>query len=85
VNKVFEYAGGRVRCTKRVADSLATSTDTVFRTQVFAFNELDQLVRSLPYADGYSVVLPLYSEGDEALELDTLTVTGCESRAADVR
>ncbi|HEX6809757.1 MAG TPA: hypothetical protein VF118_17350 [Gemmatimonadaceae bacterium] len=41
---------------------------------MFAFNELETLVRSLRYRVGQRVVVPLFSEGDHALEHDTLSV-----------
>jgi hypothetical protein len=43
---------------------------------VFNFQELDDLLRSLPLSEGYERILPLYSEGDDALEMDTVRVMG---------
>jgi hypothetical protein len=39
---------------------------------------VDLLVRSAPFREGYSVVVPLFSEMDEAIEHDTITVLGAE-------
>lgn len=41
---------------------------------VFNFQELDDLLRSLPLREGYERVLPLYSEGDDSLEMDTVRI-----------
>jgi hypothetical protein len=43
---------------------------------VFNFQELDDLLRSLPLREGYERILPLYSEGDDSLEMDTVRVMG---------
>jgi hypothetical protein len=34
------------------------------------------LVRSLPYRVGYTAILPLYSEGDDAIEMASVAVIG---------
>jgi hypothetical protein len=49
---------------------------------VFAFNEMELLVRSLPFTQGLSVVAPLFSEVDRDLEMDTLTVLGPDTSSA---
>jgi hypothetical protein len=41
---------------------------------VFNFQELDDLLRSLPLREGYERILPLYSEGDDSLEMDTVRI-----------
>jgi hypothetical protein len=41
---------------------------------VFNFQELDDLLRSLPLHEGYERILPLYSEGDDPLEMDTVRI-----------
>lgn len=69
----FEYDGARVRL-------VATSRDSVLRGEhtyphaVFGFNEVDMLVRTIPLASGYRAIVPLYSEGSDALEMDTISV-----------
>jgi hypothetical protein len=41
---------------------------------VFNFQELDDLLRSLPLRVGYERILPLYSEGTDSLEMDTVRI-----------
>lgn len=59
-----------------VGFSAPRSFDHTFETPVFAFNEVEPLVRSLAYRTGSAVVVPLFSEVDGDLEHDTLSVTG---------
>lgn len=47
---------------------------------VFCFQELDDVLRSLPLREGYEVLLPLYSEGSDTLEIDTARVVSRETR-----
>jgi len=49
---------------------------------VFNFQELDDLLESLPLKQGYERILPLFSEGDDSTEMDTVRVV---SRAPDGR
>jgi hypothetical protein len=44
--------------------------------QSFALNEMETVIRSLPLRAGYQVILPLFSEIDESVEYDTVTVVG---------
>jgi hypothetical protein len=46
----------------------------LYEFPVFNFVELDALIRSLPLRVGYEALLPLYSEGDEAAEVDSVRV-----------
>lgn len=73
-NIMLEYRGRVVRRTVQVADSAPVTTEVEFPEPVFAFNQVDMIIRSLPKQVGYTVVLPLYSEIDAAVEHDTLTV-----------
>jgi hypothetical protein len=41
---------------------------------VFNFQELDDLLRSLPLSEGYERILPLFSEGDDSVEMDTVRI-----------
>jgi hypothetical protein len=41
---------------------------------VFNFQELDDLLCSLPFTQGYQRILPLFSEGDDSTEMDTVRV-----------
>ena len=70
----FQYAGGHVSGSVQHGDSAARAVDHVFSERVFAFNEVDLLVRSAPFRRDWSVVVPLFSEVDEAVEHDTITV-----------
>lgn len=47
---------------------------------VFDFQQLDVGIRSLPLRRGCEALLPLYSEGDDSVEVDTVRV---ESRDAN--
>lgn len=73
-SNTYRYDGGRVMARLARGDSAPDTRELSYPHPVFAFNELDVLVRSLPYARGYTRVVPLFSEGDNDLEYDTLTV-----------
>jgi hypothetical protein len=45
-----------------------------YKGDVFNFQELDDLLRSLPLREGYERILPLFSEGDDSLEMDTVRI-----------
>jgi hypothetical protein len=45
-----------------------------YGVSVFSFQELDDLLRSLPLRAGYERILPLYSEGDDSVEMDTVRI-----------
>src|SRR5579871_1390016 len=53
-----------------------------YHGDVFNFQELDDLLCSLPFTEGYERILPDFSEGDDSLEMDTVRVLG---RTADGR
>jgi hypothetical protein len=74
IDKRFAYNGGAVHQTNTSRDSSYTF-DRHYDLPVFAFGEIEMLVRSLPYHRGYSAILPLYSEGDDAIEMDSVAVT----------
>lgn len=69
----FEYDGARVRFVGRSGDSTLRG-DHTYRHRIFQFNELDLLVRTIPLVPGYRAVVPLYSEGSDALEMDTISI-----------
>jgi hypothetical protein len=72
----WTYDGPTVTFTQVTTDS-GTSTKThTYEHPVFDFQELDDLLRSLPLRDGYEKILPLYSEGTDTLEMDTVRITG---------
>jgi hypothetical protein len=79
------YAGARVRRTRALPDSAPRQSDTTYATPVFAFNEQELVIRSLPLQAGYSAILPLYSEGSDTLEMDTVTVIGSVAPAPGSR
>jgi hypothetical protein len=70
----YHFDGGRVTGTVTRADSARQVFDHDFGEPVFAFNEVEVLVRSLRFRQGLRVIAPLFSEIDRALERDTLTV-----------
>jgi hypothetical protein len=76
------YDGARIRRTRTVSDSGTTRSDTTYVTPVFAFNEQELVLRSLPLRTGFSAIVPLYSEGSDSLEMDTVTVVGALSPAS---
>lgn len=73
IDKRFDYDGGTVHQTNASGDSVNTF-DRRYDVPVFAFSEIELLVRSLPYRLGYTAILPLYSEGDDAIEMDSVAV-----------
>lgn len=75
----IDYSGRRVRRTDSAPDTAPRHVDHMYDVPVFHFNELTQLVRSIPLHAGYHAILPLYSEGDDALEMDTVRVEGQDS------
>jgi hypothetical protein len=72
----FEYDGARVRRVNTKPDSSDVSIEHQYQTPVFHFNELDLVIRSLPFRAGYRAILPLYSEGTDLLEMDSVRVEG---------
>lgn len=70
----YQYAGNHVWGTVQHADSTPQVFDRVFPEQLFAFSEVELLVRAIPLRRGWSVVVPLFSESDEDVEHDTITV-----------
>lgn len=72
----FNYDGAHITGTIAPADSAARPFDSTFAESPFAFNEVDLLVRSVPFTEGYSIVVPFFSEIDEAIEHDTIAVLG---------
>ena len=70
----YQYAGSHVWGTVQHGDSAARAVDRMFPEPVLAFSEVDLLIRSVPFRRGWSVVVPLFSEADEDVEHDTITV-----------
>jgi hypothetical protein len=71
-----DYAGATLQIVKQSADSAVVRHPSTFPHRVFGFNQLDDVVRSVPLRDNFSAIVPLFSEGDDALEMDTIRVTG---------
>ncbi|HUQ80237.1 MAG TPA: hypothetical protein VM076_03840 [Gemmatimonadaceae bacterium] len=71
----WEYSGKQVRMTFTQPDSGTRSREHTYDVPVFHFNELDVLVRSLPLREGFEAILPLYSEGSDELEMDSVRVS----------
>jgi hypothetical protein len=78
----YRYDRNRVSGTIQPHDSAQRVYDRRFPNTVFAFQEVDLLARSLPFRQGFSVVVPLFSEVDHDLEMDTLTVLGPDTAKA---
>lgn len=78
----YRYDRNRVWGTIQPHDSAQRPYDQRFPTNVFAFQEVDLLARSLPFRTNFSVVVPLFSEVDHDLEMDTLTVLGPDTARA---
>jgi hypothetical protein len=76
VRREFRYDGAHVSGTVQYPDSEPRSVAMSFEEPVFAFNELEPLVRSLDYRQGLRMVVPLFSEVGGDLEHDTLSVAG---------
>jgi hypothetical protein len=75
----YTYEGSRVGIAIATGDSVLTRREHRYHVPVFNFQELDALIRSLPLRRGYSALLPLYSEGDDSVEVDTVSVAGREA------
>jgi hypothetical protein len=76
----WDYSGKQVKLTFTQADSGTQTRTHAYDVPVFHFNELDVLLRSLPLREGYEAILPLYSEGSDELEMDSVRVS---ARGAD--
>jgi hypothetical protein len=70
----YRYDGPHVVGTIQHADSTPKALDMTFDQPVFAFNEIELLVRAAPRWIGYHAVMPIFSEVDHALEVDTIDV-----------
>lgn len=75
----YRYDRNRVDVTTIAGDSAPVAHHHEYPYPVFNFEELDLLIRLLPLRPGYQALLPLYSEGDEDAEIDTVLVQGKDS------
>jgi hypothetical protein len=73
IDKQFDYRDNAVHQTN-VGGAADTTFVHEYTLPVYAFSEIETLIRSLPFQLNYSAILPLYSEGDDALELDSVAV-----------
>lgn len=73
IDKRFEFGGTSIHQTNVIGDSTRTF-DTEYTLPVYAFSEVELIIRSLPFHSYYSAVIPLYSEGDDKLEMDSVYV-----------
>lgn len=70
----------RYRYDKNQVDVTTTSVaHHQYPYPVFNFEQLDLLIQLLPLRSGYEALLPLYSEGDQDAEVDTVQVQGRDS------
>jgi hypothetical protein len=81
----YQYSHNHVTGSIQRQDSAARPFDQAFAQDIFAFSEVELLVRSLPFNPGLSLVVPLFSESDAAQELDTMTVIGPDSATSPRR
>lgn len=75
----FDYSGSHVTVEVTAPDSVRRRVEHLYTVPSFHFNELDELISSIPLHSGYHAIVPLYSEGDGALEMDTVEVEGQDS------
>ncbi|MEO8453497.1 MAG: hypothetical protein ABI647_27180 [Gemmatimonadota bacterium] len=79
MTRMITYHGTSAEVVTQSNDS-AARTDTIrFVAPPFGFNQLEQVLQSVPHREGYHAVVALYSEGDNAQELDTISVLGRSS------
>lgn len=72
----YVYDGARVHRSVTQPDSATKTTDHDFGTSMFHFEGLDEVIRSIPLRPDYRTIVRLYSEGDDAIETDTISVEG---------
>ena len=72
----YVFDGDKVRVTVTNGDAAPTTKAHRYEVPVFNFQQLDAVIRSLPLRRGYEALLPLYSESDDSVEIDTVRVEG---------
>ena len=72
----IQYFGDSVHSIRYVGDSIVKVTARRYAHAPFPFNQLELVLARLPLRTGYQTALPLYSEGDDSVEVDTVTVLG---------
>jgi len=76
----YKYDRSSVRRSITQPDSAKKVVEHDFGTPMFHFEALDDVVRSIPLRAGYQAILPLYSEGDDGIEMDTVRVEGRDTK-----
>ncbi len=75
----YTFSGTLVEVTTTITDSAPQTQEIRHPVSFFTFQELDLLVRALPLRPGYAALLPLFSEGDDSIEVDTVEVQQADS------
>lgn len=70
----FTYDGKHVTYVRTSADSGERRNEHTYQVPVFMWQGRDELLQSLPLRVGYTAIVPLYSEGDLNIEMDTVRV-----------
>lgn len=78
----LEYTATSVDIVTRWDSGGAVRHAKPLTTPTFAFNEREQVIRSLPLAAGYRAIIPLFSEIDENVELDSVAVVARDHTSA---
>lgn len=76
----YDFDGDQVRIRDLGPGTSDSVTVHQYPAPVFNFAQLDALLRSLPFRPGFEALVPLYSEGDDALEIDTVRVDRVDER-----
>lgn len=76
----YTFDGNHVQVTVTHGDSAPATKAHRYDSAVFNFQQLDAVIRSLPLRRGYEALLPLYSEGDDSVETDTVRVEDRDPR-----
>lgn len=72
--RTYQYRGKQITGSTKKGDAGPVPYAVDFPMTPIAFNEVELLVRALDYKPGLQVIAPLFSEVDQAIEHDTLTV-----------
>ncbi len=75
----YTYDGGHVSVVSTSPDSGERRLEHTYPVPVFMWQQRSELMSALPLETGYRAIVPLYSEGDLALEMDTVQVVGVNS------
>lgn len=72
----LEYSPTSVDVTIQPDTGAAVGHARPLARPAFAFNQRELVIRSLPPREGLQAILRLFSEADEAVEMDTVSVVG---------